>query len=137
MTKLPRGIRNNNPGNIRNSHLTDWQGEVPLHGKNDGAFEEFETMAYGIRAMMKLLQNYQKKYGLKSIAALIERYAPHNENNTSGYIRRISAEMQIPHNAPIDLDDKATMCALVDAMCLVENGQRVSPEDIEFGWELL
>lgn len=137
MKKLPRGIRNNNPGNIRNSDSTNWRGEVLNHEKEDHAFEEFETMPHGVRAMMKLLQNYQKKYGLKSIAALVERYAPHNENNTSGYIRRVSAEMQIPHNAPIDLSDKATMCALVDAMIFVENGQRISPDDIEAGWELL
>lgn len=29
MTTQPRGLRNNNPGNIRNSDATDWQGEVP------------------------------------------------------------------------------------------------------------
>lgn len=137
MTKLPRGIRNNNPGNIRNSDRVEWQGEVPLHGKNDGAFEEFEKMAYGVRAMMKLLLNYQKKYKLNTIASIIERYAPHFENNTSGYVSRVSSEMQIPSTAPLDLNDKATMCALVDAMILVENGQRISPEDIEAGWDLL
>lgn len=136
MTMLPRGIRNNNPGNIRDSH-TNWQGEVSKHEKNDSAFEEFETMGHGVRAIMKLLGNYQKKYGLKSISELIGRYAPDCENNTAGYIRRVSTEMQIPHNAPIDLEDKATMCALVDAMILVENGERISPEDIEAGWELL
>lgn len=29
MKQQPRGLRNNNPGNIRNSDATDWQGEVP------------------------------------------------------------------------------------------------------------
>lgn len=137
MTKLPRGIRNNNPGNIRNSHRTDWCGEVAELDKMDQAFEEFKSMPYGIRAMMLLLKNYQKKYGLNSIEDLIGRYAPSSENNTAIYIRRVSMEMQIPSSAPLDLEDKATMCALVDAMCLVENGQRVSTEDIEAGWELL
>lgn len=137
MTKLPRGLRNNNPGNIRNSESTEWRGEVSADRKNDCAFEEFKTMPDGIRAMMKLLLNYQKKYGLNTISGLIERYAPHSENNTSGYVRRVSLEMQIPHNAPLDLEDKATMCALVDAMILVENGQRVAADDIEKGWNLL
>lgn len=137
MTKLPRGIRSNNPGNIRNSDSVDWRGEVASHEKDDRAFEEFKTMPHGVRAMMKLLQNYQKKYGLNSIDAIIERYAPHFENNTSGYVRRVASEMQIPSTAPLDLQDKATMCALVDAMILVENGQRISAEDIEAGWDLM
>ena len=55
MTKLPRGLRNNNPGNIRNSQRTDWQGEVDESAKNDNSFEEFETIAYGYRALIKLL----------------------------------------------------------------------------------
>ena len=33
MTTQPRGLRNNNPGNIRNSDATDWQGEVPASKK--------------------------------------------------------------------------------------------------------
>ena len=42
MTTTPRGIRNNNPGNIRNSERNDWAGEVSKADKKDNAFEEFE-----------------------------------------------------------------------------------------------
>lgn len=37
----------------------------------------------------------------------------------------------------LDLSDKGTMCALVDAMCYMENGERIPMEDIEAGWELM
>ena len=56
----PRGLRNNNPGNIRNSDATDWKGEVKPSQKKDNAFEEFGTMAHGYRALIKLLQNYRQ-----------------------------------------------------------------------------
>lgn len=134
---VPRGIRNNNPGNIRNSERNDWAGEVSASSKKDNAFEEFEDMPHGVRAMMKLLLKYQTGYGLKTVKDLIGRWAPHNENNTSGYILRVCREMQIPDSAPLDLTDKGTMCALVAAISLVENGVQIPKEDIEKGWNLL
>lgn len=134
---VPRGIRNNNPGNIRNSERNDWAGEIPADHKQDNAFEEFEDMQHGVRAMMKLLLKYHTGYGLKSVKEIINRWAPRNENNTSGYIRRVCQEMQIPDSLPIDLTDKGTMCALAAAISLVENGISISDEDIEKGWNLL
>lgn len=134
---VPRGIRNNNPGNIRNSERNDWAGEVSTSNKKDNAFEEFEDMPHGARAMMKLLLKYQTGYGLKTIKDLIGRWAPRNENNTSGYILRVSREMQMPDSAPLDLTDKGTMCALAAAITLVENGVHIPKEDIEKGWNLL
>lgn len=137
MTTTPRGIRNNNPGNIRNSESNDWQGEVAKGSKKDTAFEEFETMGHGVRAMMKLLQKYQRSYNLHTVKELVERWAPRNENNTSAYVRTVCKEMQVPESMGIDLSDKATMCALVAAMCYVENGVRIPMADIEAGWELM
>ncbi len=49
---LPRGIRNNNPLNIRRSK-DKWQGLRAL--QTDTAFCQFETMAYGWRAAFVLL----------------------------------------------------------------------------------
>lgn len=133
----PRGIRNNNPGNIRNSNRTSWQGEVDVYEKKDLAFEEFKSLELGIRAMMKLLQNYQKDFGLNTISGLINRWAPSSENNTAAYIRSVCKQMQIPDSCPINLQDKATMCALVEAMILVENGMAIEQSTIESGWNLL
>ena len=133
----PRGIRNCNPGNIRNSDATDWKGEVPAGAKKDNSFEEFKDMAHGYRALIKLLQNYRRKYGLQSIADFISRWSPRTENNTSGYITRVCREMQVPTTYVPDVEDKGTMCALAAAISVVENGIPAVMADVEAGWELL
>lgn len=137
MTTQPRGLRNNNPGNIRNSDATDWQGEVPASKKQDNTFEEFEDMAHGYRALIKLLQNYRRKYGCQTIADFISRWAPRTENNTSGYISRVCKEMQVPTTYVPDVEDKATMCAFAAAISQVENGVPAVMSDVESGWNLL
>ena len=75
----PRGLRNNNPGNIRLSD-TLYVGEKE---SNDPEFKQFTSMAYGYRAMFMLLYTYQVRYGLNTIWGMISRYAPENENNTT------------------------------------------------------
>ena len=55
-----RGIRNCNPGNIRNSK-TKYLGEV--RPSRDAAFKQFETMAWGYRAMFVLLHTYSRRCG--------------------------------------------------------------------------
>ena len=133
----PRGIRNNNPGNIRNSEANEWLGEVAAKQKRDEDFEEFEDMAHGVRAMMCLLIKYQRGYNLNTIRELVGRWAPRNENDTDLYVRLVSDEMGVPACCGIDLSDKGTLCALVDAMVYVENGVHIPKADIEAGYELM
>lgn len=133
----PRGIRNCNPGNIRNSDATDWKGEVPAGAKKDKSFEEFRDMAHGYRALIRLLQNYRRKHGCKTIADFISRWAPRTENNTPGYITRVCQEVQVPATFVPDVDDKGTMCALAAAISRVENGIPAVMADVEAGWDLL
>ena len=71
--RLPRGIRNRNPGNIRKSG-DRWKGLAPL--QSDPAFFIFETPLWGIRAMATILRNYQRRHGLKSLVQIIGRWAP-------------------------------------------------------------
>lgn len=66
-----RGLRNNNPLNIRLSATTRWQGEV--RPSRDRSFCQFESMAYGYRAGLKLLQNYRKLNGCRTIADFVNR----------------------------------------------------------------
>ena len=65
-----RGLRNNNPGNIRLSR-TVWQGEI--RPSRDRSFCQFRTMAYGYRALIKLLQNYRRNNGCRTIADFISQ----------------------------------------------------------------
>lgn len=80
-TSKIRGLRNNNPFNIRKGQ--QWQGEIV--GK-DVAFESFKSIEYGIRAGMKVIETYYSKHGLNTITEIINRFAPSSENNTTQYI---------------------------------------------------
>lgn len=131
---VPRGIRNNNPGNIRNSS-TVWVGEVVPSKDKD--FKQFKSADYGYRAVIKLLQNYRKLHGCKTVSDFIRRWAPECENNTSGYINRVCSEMQVPNSYVPDIEDKNTMCNLAAAISLVENGIPAVMDDVKKGWELL
>ncbi|MGL4853201.1 MAG: structural protein P5 [Phocaeicola sp.] len=134
---LPRGLRNNNPGNIRNSEATDWKGEVSSSTKNDKSFEEFKDMPHGYRALIKLLQNYRLKHNCQTIVDFISRWAPKHENDTNAYIQRVCKEMQVPTTYVPDIYDKATMCAFAAVISLVENGVKANMPCVEAGWELL
>jgi hypothetical protein len=116
----PRGVRNNNPGNIRQS-ATPWQGEVP---GNDPAYATFATPEAGIRAMGKNLLTYQDGYGLNTVSAIVSRWAPATENNTGSYVTTVSKAMGVKPDDTIDLHDPDTMTRMVGAMIQQENGKQ-------------
>lgn len=135
--KLPRGYRNNNPLNIRISDANDWQGE--FQPNVDGVFEQFVSMEYGYRAALKLIRNYITKDRLTTVAQIINKWAPNNENNTSGYIQRVCNTTGWEPAKVINPNSKEEMCQLVYAMALVENGTTILPDytQIYKGWEML
>lgn len=135
---VPRGIRNNNPLNIRKGN--NWKGERPH--QTDKAFEEFESMTYGVRAGFKILRNYITGYGgktacLNTVRLIVRRWAPPSENATERYIGFVAKEMGIQPTDTISFRDKKTMVNLVNAMIFVECGQRVSRDIIESAYDLV
>ena len=80
MASQPRGIRNNNPGNIERN-ATRWAGMTAE--QTDPRFVVFTSPEYGFRALARTLLTYQRKYGLLSIEDMIGRWAPPNENDTA------------------------------------------------------
>lgn len=131
--KKPRGLRNNNPGNIRISK-TKYLGEV--QPSQDSAFKQFTTMAYGYRAMFTVLYTYQKKYGISTIADAIIRYAPSIENHTAAYIDAVSEWSGVPATSHITTTNADVMIPIVAAMSRVENGIPAVMSDVEAGWKL-
>lgn len=130
--RLPRGIRNNNPGNIRRGQ--PWLGLSDT--QTDGDFDQFISPEYGIRALGLLLTNYQRRSGLNTIAQIISRYAPTNENNTQAYINSVSAQLGVDPNERIDVASNLTN--LIPAIILHENGQQpFDDETIRAGIELI
>ena len=98
---LPRGIRNNNPLNIRRSK-DQWQGLRAQ--QTDASFCQFETLEYGWRAAFYLLtRTYYHKYRLYTIRMIINKWAPPNENLTSTYIANVSRLTGIPPDEPIGI----------------------------------
>ena len=118
---IPRGIRNNNPLNIRVGNV--WLGEVP--NPTDNEFEQFVSMFYGLRAGFILLRRYIRRYHLTTVPDIISRWAPGSENNTVKYIDTVCQLSGIAPDAQLDYGDEETLVNLVDAMILVECGQRV------------
>jgi hypothetical protein len=116
-----RGERNNNPGNIRLSSVK-WQGEI---SGQDTAFATFATPEDGIRALAKLLRNYQTKNGLNTVRGIINRYAPPVENNTSAYVAAVAAAVGVAPDDQIDTGNPTTLNALVNAIIRHENGRNV------------
>lgn len=129
---IPRGIRNNNPLNIRVGNV--WLGEVK--NPTDPQFEQFNSMEYGLRAGFVLLRRYIRHYKRLTIEDIISSWAPSNENNTRAYIDTVVRVSRIPRNEILHYSNKDTMCKLVDAMCYVENGTHVSMEKISKGYDL-
>jgi len=124
---LPRGIRNNNPLNIRYNAKNQWLGQT---GSDRVPAEKgmcvFTSMHYGIRAAFKLLSNYGRKYGLNTVRSIITRWAPpSDDNNTEAYIKRVCDTMKcepefVPHfGTQCDMHE---CCLMVKGMIIVENG---------------
>lgn len=129
-----RGYRNNNPGNIR-INGDKFQGEVIP--SQDKEFKQFESMAYGYRAIFKILRNYQVNYKLNTIRQMISRWAPENENNTIAYIKAVSSYSGIPYDDQVNTKDREQMIRIVSAMSRVENGVDADMNDVISGWNLL
>ena len=131
---LPRGLRNNNPGNIRiNDDL--FQGEI--RPSKDKSFKQFTTMAYGYRAMFVILRNYIRNYKLDTIRKMISRWAPPKENHTEAYVKAVSDYAGIPADDPINVNDREQMIRIVAGMSRVENGVEADMPDVITGWILL
>jgi hypothetical protein len=115
--KLPRGIRNNNPGNIRYDG-TKWIGLAAP--PSDGSFCRFTAAKYGIRAMAKIIMNYGKKHGLDTIRQIIGRWAPPNENDTGAYVNSVALALRYSADAPLNIPD--ALPRLCRAIIRHENG---------------
>jgi hypothetical protein len=116
----PRGLRNNNPGNVMKGGDA-WQGEVQ---GNDPRYATFASPEAGIRAMGKTLLTYQDKHGLNTVEGIIARWAPATENNTVAYAATVAKEMGVKPGDALNLHDGDTLAKLTRAMIRVENGSQ-------------
>ncbi|HEC2064223.1 TPA: hypothetical protein R1870_001211 [Klebsiella oxytoca] len=126
----PRGVRNNNPGNLEASSSNPWVGQTG----SDGRFAKFETPEHGIRALGRNLISYQRQ-GIDTVGEIINRWAPPSDNNdTTAYIRAVCAQLGVTANQPLDASNPDTLQALCAAIIKHENGtQPYSPDQLSTG----
>lgn len=129
---IPRGIRNNNPLNIRVGNK--WKGEVSH--PTDKQFEQFVSMEWGVRAAFIILRRYIRRYGLNTIARIIAKWAPTSENNTRAYVRAVATKVGISPDAQVKYEDEQLMCSIADAMIRVECGQSIDMAIIKKGYAM-
>jgi hypothetical protein len=120
---LPRGLRNNNPGNLRISNIK-WQGKVPNNLNTDKSFEQFNTIHYGIRAMITDVANDITIKKLNTLTKLINSYAPPTENDTINYINFVSKQTNLQPNQLINITPDL-LAKIVKSKILIENGANV------------
>lgn len=118
----PRGIRNNNPGNIRHGD-TIWTGQAVT--QPDPAFVTFVAPEYGIRAIAKILLTYERD-GLTTIGQVINRWAPPAENDTDAYVEAVCNECAAGANTQVNIHDM--LLPLIKAIIQHENGKQPYPD---------
>lgn len=136
--KEPRGIKNNNPLNIRKG--SSWKGERPV--QTDPSFEEFISMEYGIRAGLRLMRNHINGFKgsrpkMNTLKKLISVWAPPSENATSNYVDFVASQVGLSSSAILDPNDRTQMCNIARAMAFVECGVWIEPEKFISAWYLM
>lgn len=129
-----RGIRNNNPANIRRG--CNWKGLI--RQQKDREFCQFVTMTWGVRALLVTLRTYVVKHHLRTVREIITRWAPPSDgNNTEKYIKFVEDEIKqdyIPITlslAAIDFDvryqhSECLLYLITRAMCKIESRYNLS-----------
>ncbi|MCR2795512.1 hypothetical protein NQ094_05610 [Enterobacter kobei] len=129
----PRGIRNNNPGNLNFAN----QAGATKEGGEGGRFAVFESMQHGIAALYKQLQIYFKK-GINTLSSIVKTYAPASDNNNvDSYISALTKATGKGANEVLDSGDTATIARLMKGIVDHENGKGyISSSDIMGGIQL-
>lgn len=117
---LPRGLRNNNPGNLIKTSIP-WVGKIYPSG--DAHFEQFNTLENGARAMFMDLINDITKGGKDTLREVIYEYAPPFENNTQAYLNEVSQATGLKPDDKIVLSDNF-LRSIAKVITKVENGAK-------------
>lgn len=121
---LPKGIRNNNPGNIRFNGEIQWKG---LRGADNGNYCIFTLPIFGIRALALNLYNSNQLRLRKSVRDIQTVYAPTSENDLEAYIKFICEHLDVRDTDPLNLAIYDTANIYVRAIISFENGK--PPQD--------
>lgn len=125
-----RGIRNNNPANIRRG--CNWKGLTEK--QTDREFCQFVTMTWGVRALLVTLRTYVVKHKLHTIPQIIERWAPPQDGNATNryieFVEKAIKEVDAPVTLTLQAIDfmpryqhsECILYLMAKAMCKMESG---------------
>lgn len=128
-----RGIRNNNPGNIKFSTSNAWLGKIPMNLNTDTkitdvshprygqpTFEQASSYAYGVRMLIHLIKNSYISNGHNTLQLIMDRYDP---GHSSDYINFVSAKSGKNTFQIILPTDEEAIKKIIQAIARWENGQ--------------
>lgn len=124
----PKGLRNNNPGNLRYVASIPWNGQT---GDDGTGYAVFDTAEHGVRALGHQLNTYAGR-GLNTVTEIISTYAPSTENNTAAYISAVAGELGLNPDQPFDVN--GLLPQLVAAIIHHENGVQPFAESDLQAW---
>lgn len=122
----PRGIRNNNPGNLNyvgQNGATLEEHATPRFARFNSAFEGFAALGKQIKAYYNgtsKAAGYQK---LQSVEDIISRFAPASENNTQSYINKLSKMLGVGRGDSLNIQDPQVLATLMNGITQIENGK--------------
>jgi len=126
-----RGVRNNNPGNIDYNKANAWQGQLGLElNVAKPRFARFDTPENGIRALAKTLLTYQNKHKLKTVRAIIDRWAPPVENDTGAYANQVAKHVGVGPDQAVDINNRSVLTMMVVAIIKHENAGFMYPAGV-------
>jgi len=117
-SSTPRGIRNNNPGNLKFGPFAKSMGAT---GADADGFAIFPSARFGEQAQVNLLKgNGYIGGGRNTIASIVSKYAPSSDGNDVGsYVRFVAQKTGIAPNQPVTAAQADIIAA---AMREFENG---------------
>lgn len=129
---MTRGIRNNNPLNIRHGK-SQWVGMSEK--QTDKSFVQFKERVYGYRAAFVLIRGYISK-GKDTIGKIIAKWAPSSDgNNTQSYIDYVSHSTGINASHALHWEDKDDIIDIVCSMAHLESGIIENKQLLEEAYE--
>ncbi len=134
MQVLSRGLRLNNPGNLRH-HTTKWKGEVCP--SVDSEFKQFISEAHGYHALLQMVSDCITRYGCTTPRLVIARWAPSAGCPTVSYLDFVCQHTRMDADALLNPNDERQMCKLTAAMSHYENGFFPRMQAVIRGWEML
>jgi hypothetical protein len=118
----PRGIRNNNPGNLRPLGNGQWSGQVGVDGGN---YAQFATPEAGIAAAEQNLLAKQSRHGLQTVQQIIADPKWGWDPGNAAYAGTVAKALGVTPGTPVNLADPRVRQAMLGAIFQVENGRAV------------